>query len=246
MTDELRETLLRRYGDTQARIANPGVYDDVKAPWSYYDANYAAVVAELDPKARIAEIGSGSGSLLAWLRARGFSDLHGVDASPADVEFANGHLEPGVVTLGDAASYLDERAASFDAVFAKAIVEHIPRQDLLRLLRALSRSLRPGGRLIVDVPNMDWILASHERYMDLTHENGFTMESLSTYLALEFEDVRVTGSRLATPSGSQRLLRPVVLLLLRRLLYFVGEGASDVLFSSRSLIAVARAPRPAA
>ena len=131
----------------------------------------------------------------------------------------------------------------FDVVFAKAIVEHIPRPDLLPLVRALARSLRPGGRVIIDVPNMDWILASHERYMDMTHESGFTRESLTTMLSLAFDDVVVRGSELASPTRSQRLLRPLVVRLLRRLFYVVGEGASDLLFSSRSIVAVAQSPR---
>lgn len=243
MTDELRDVLLTRYGETQGLNANPTGYDDVSSSWPYYEANYAALIGELPRDARILEIGCGHGSLLAWLRSRGYDDLVGVDASPSDVELANERLGASVVVVGDAGEYLEEHEGSFDVVFAKAVVEHIPRAELLQLVRALSRSLRRGGRAIVDVPNMDWILASHERYMDLTHEGGFTRESLATLLALGFDDVVVSGSRLAAPTRSQRLLRPLVLRLLRRLLYVVGEGANDLLFSSRSLIAVARAPR---
>ena len=147
------------------------------------------------------------------------------------------------MTLGDAVSFVDAHESSFDIVFAKAIVEHIPRPDLLPLVRALARSLKPGGRVIIDVPNMDWILASHERYMDMTHESGFTRESLTTMLSLAFDDIVVRGSELASPTRSQRLLRPIVMRLLRRLFYVVGEGASDLLFSSRSIIAVAQSPR---
>ena len=35
-----------------------------------------------------------------------------------------------------------------------------------------------GGIAIIDVPNMDWFWNGHERYMDFTHEVGFTPESL--------------------------------------------------------------------
>jgi SAM-dependent methyltransferase len=244
MTDELRELLLARYGSTQGRTANPSVYEDMRSPWPYYTVNYTGLIGDIPRDAHVLEIGCGHGSLLAWLRDQGFRNLAGVDASPSDVELANTRVDGEVAVVGDAVTYLEEHEASFDVVFAKAIVEHIPRAELLRLVRALSESLRPAGRAIVDVPNMDWILASHERYMDMTHESGFTRESLTTMFSLAFDDVVVTGSRLAAPTRSQRLLRPLVLRLMRRLLYIVGEGANDLLFSSRSLIAVARAPRP--
>lgn len=243
MSNDLREALLGSYGETQGRTAHASGYDDPEASWPYYEANYADLIADVTPDAQVLEIGCGHGSLLTWLRARGFTALSGVDASPSDVELANAKLGRPVVTLGDAVSFVEAHEASFDVVFAKAIVEHIPRPDLLRLVRALARSLRPGGRVIIDVPNMDWILASHERYMDMTHESGFTRESLTTMLSLAFDDVVVRGSELASPTRSQRLLRPLVVRLLRRLFYVVGEGASDLLFSSRSIVAVAQSPR---
>ena len=50
---------------------------------------------------------------------------------------------------------------------------------VLPLLEKISSSLKPDGMAIIDVPNMDWILGQHERYMDFTHEVGFTRESLA-------------------------------------------------------------------
>ena len=246
MTNDLRQALLARYGETQARSANPDVYEDIRSFWPYYDTNYGRLVGNLAIDVDVLEIGCGHGSLLAWLSARGFRNISGVDASPMEVQLTNSRLESPIVVEGDAVAYLEEHLAAFDVVFAKAVVEHIPRDDLLPLVRALSRALRPGGMAIIDVPIMDWLMASHERYMDMTHENGFTRESLSTLLALGFDEVVVTGSKLAAPTRSQRLLRPIVLRMVSRMLYLVGEGASDVLFSSRSLIAVAQAPRPIA
>src|SRR5207245_3266519 len=112
----------------------------------------------------------------------------------------------------------------------------------LPTLRASARALVGDGVLLVDVPNMDWLLASHERYMDLTHEGGFTPESLRTLLLLVFDSIDVRGSTTGAPTRSQRLFRRPLVSLLRRLFYLLGEGASDVLFESRSLVAVARRP----
>jgi len=125
----------------------------------------------------------------------------------------------------------------------KALLEHRPKDELLPMLDAAGASLRPGGRLIVEVPNMDWILASHERYMDLTHEVGFTRNSLNAVLSVVFSEVAIQGSRLPNPTRLQRWLRPAIVRLVRGTLYILGEGASETMFEHRSLIAVARAPR---
>ena len=74
-------------------------------------------------------------------------------------------------------------------------------------------------------------------------EVGFTRESLGALLSIVFADVSVRGSRLARPSRSQRWFRRPLVAVLRRAFYVLGEGASDILFESRSLIAVARSPR---
>jgi len=238
-----RNELLARYGETQARQASPAVYEDPSVAWPYYEANYRSMLEPLSREIRICEVGSGHGSLLAWLRSTGFQHVEGVDASPSDVAFANSHLGQGVVVLGEAATFLDGRRVDFDLVIMKAVLEHVAKGELGELLRLIARSLAPGGCLLVDVPNMDWLLASHERYMDLTHEVGFTRESLGALLSIVFADVSVRGSRLARPSRSQRWFRRPLVAVLRRAFYVLGEGASDILFESRSLIAVARSPR---
>lgn len=239
---ELRRALLSRYHELQGAVASGNLYKDLQAHWPYYGANYGDALERFERDASIIELGTGHGSLLAWLRSEGFANVRGVDASESEVAFANAHLGDGVVVTGDAAEHLRQHPQAFDVVVAKATLEHIPLDRLLPLLRATARSLRPGGLLVVDVPNMDWIAAGHERYMDLTHEVGFTRESLETLLRLVFSTVEIRGSRLVLPTRSQRLLRPLTVRALRRMLYILGEGASEVLFESRALVAFARDP----
>ena len=230
----LRDELLERYM-VHAQT--------VTGSWPYYEANYRVILDAYPRSARVCEIGPGHGSLLAWLKSLGFESLSGIEASPGDVVFANTHLGGNVVTLGDAQAFLTRRPGEFDLIVMKAVLEHVAKSDLANFLRAVSTALLPGGMLLIDVPNMDWLMASHERYMDLTHEVGFTRESLATLLSLIFRDVKVVGSRIAGPTRSQRWFRRGLIALLRRAFYVLGEGASDMLFESRSLVATARSPR---
>ena len=248
MTDDelsLPGALLRDYRDGQGAISSSGLYRDIRSTWPYYEANYRRALAGVSGNASVLEVGCGQGSLLAWMKDCGLSNVHGVDASPGDVEFANEHLGPGTVECGDATASLEAHAGSYDLIVTKALLEHIPKEQLLRIVRAFGGALRADGRVLIDVPNMDWLAATHERYMDLTHEVGFTRESLAALLRLEFEECDISGSRIAVETRSQRLFRPLVLRLVRRALYVLGEGASDTLFASRLLVAVARTPRRA-
>jgi SAM-dependent methyltransferase len=241
--DALRRELATRYHDLHARYASSAVYRDLTSTWPYYQVNYADIVKDLPRGTRVLEIGPGHGSLLAWFRSSGFRDVRGVDSSPGDVAFANGHLGADTVTEDDAGHYLRAHETTFGLIAMKAVLEHVTRSSALGLVQAAHRALVPDGLLLVDVPNMDWLLASHERYMDLTHETGFTRESLRTLLLLAFESVDMRGSRPAVLTRSQRLLRRPLIAVTRLFLYVLGEGANDALFESRSLVAVAR-PTP--
>jgi 2-polyprenyl-3-methyl-5-hydroxy-6-metoxy-1,4-benzoquinol methylase len=238
----LRDELLERYL-IHAQSVTGSVYHDVSLAWPYYEANYRSILDSLPHSSRICEVGPGHGSLLAWLKTIGFERLTGIEASPGDVAFANEHLGSDVVALGDAQAFLSERLGEFDLVIMKAVLEHVRKPELATFLRAASASLSTGGTILIDVPNMDWLMASHERYMDLTHEVGFTRESLTTLLSLIFADVTVVGSQIAGPTRSQRWFRRSLIMFLRRVLYILGEGASDLLFESRSLVATAHVNR---
>ena len=106
-------------------------------------------------------------------------NLTGVDLSPHDIEEAAQRVPRATFVHASAIDFLSSHEAAFDVVVARAILEHTPKAEVLPFLSAAAHALRPGGVAIVDVPNMDWLFAGHERYMDFTHEVGFTRESLA-------------------------------------------------------------------
>jgi SAM-dependent methyltransferase len=96
------------------------------------------------------DVGCGSGTLLGLLKHRGFRAL-GVDFSAEAARLAD--AENGVrVVVGslEQAGFPDH---SFDIVTLFHILEHIanPRQ----VLAEVSRILKPGGVIVVQVPNID-------------------------------------------------------------------------------------------
>lgn len=239
----LQDELRRNYLDGHSRNVSSAVYKDLRALWPYFEGNYAFLLS-LPRSVRVLEIGSGSGSLIAWLIDHGFSNLTGIDISAQEVEQAATRGLP--LVCADAHEYLATLEPNgVDIVIAKAMFEHLPKQDGADLLKAVARVLNPEqGMLVLDVPNMDWLLSNHERYMDLTHHVGYTKESISQMMNLYFEAVDVRGSVERAESLAARirvrLVKPMLVGVLRFLLRIMGEGAANVMFESRSIIAVGK------
>lgn len=241
--NRLQDALRRNYLSGHSQHVSGTVYQDLRVLWPYFELNYGYLL-DLPRDARILEIGSGSGSLIAWLVDHGFTNLAGVDISQEEVERAKHRGLP--LVWADAHEYLTGLSdSSIDVFIAKAMFEHLSKQDAADLLNAATRVLTPGsGMAVLDVPNMDWLLSNHERYMDLTHHVGYTRESLSQMLRLYFDMVEVLGSREPVESIAGwvriRIVKPLLVKLLRFLFRVIGEGAANILFESRSIIGVGR------
>jgi SAM-dependent methyltransferase len=205
----------------------------------YSQKYYLPYISEISFDDPILEIGCNRGYLIKCLTSFGFSDLTGIDLSSDDLKQA-ALLNPTVTFIhSDATTYLEQNIGSFSLIVLKAVLEHIPKPEIPKLISALKTSLKPGGILLIDVPNMDWLFASHERYMDFTHEVGFTKESLGQLLRQQFEDVHIIPvDNIIQTSIIRRVLKPIARKIINTLLSIADlEGASSPLWC-RSIIAV--------
>lgn len=115
--DQLRQMLLHNYRAGRGQISSASVYSDVCVFWTYYECNYRTLLPSRD--ATVLEVGTGHGGLLAWLRSQVIENIEGVDASPGDVEYANTHLDEGVVKHGDAVEFLKRSEKKYDLIIIK-------------------------------------------------------------------------------------------------------------------------------
>lgn len=242
-----RAELFASYESTHMAYVEPA--EQVQSTWfrEYTILNYLPHLSAVDrASAAVLDVGCNRGYLLAALAGLEFRRLTGIDLSPEAVDRARKLVPQAEVLYGDAAEYLQGQPGAFDVIFIKAVLEHMPKAEVLPLLKRARDSLKPGGILVVDVPNMDWIFASHERYMDFTHEIGFTRESLGQLMRNVFGEVTVNGSLPVMAHTARwmlaRWLRPAVIRFLTLLFKVIGEGADEVLWYSRSIIAVTRCP----
>src|SRR5262245_17969589 len=124
---DLVALLRKQYHSGHSARVSTAIYHDVRAQWPYFAVNYGCLLG-LPRSARVLELGSGSGSLLAWLASLGFKDVRGVEVSEQEVLRACAAGLP--VTHAEARDYLrDQAQGAFDVVVLKALLEHMSKAD---------------------------------------------------------------------------------------------------------------------
>lgn len=111
---------------------------------------------------RVIDLGSGMGGFVRLLSAAGH-EAWGVDADEACVAAARA-LGCEIVQA-DVLDYLSGlEPGSVDAIFSAHLVEHLPYQTVLDVIRLSHRVLRPGGRLLLVTPNPRALITHLEFY----------------------------------------------------------------------------------
>lgn len=148
----------------------------------------------------VVDLGAGNCEFVNEVRA---ARRVAVDLNPDTASFA----EPGVEVLttrsDDLAALADE---SVDVVFTSNFFEHLPtKQDLMLTLEECHRVTRPGGRIVVLMPNVRYLAGRYWDYLDhhlpLTHLSvgealeiaGYDIEErVGRFLPYTVKDARFT------------------------------------------------------
>lgn len=212
------------YGNYSASFGEQKALD-ASVQHAQYEATYDALTTNRD--AVIADLGCGKGEWLAWMAAKGFTQLTGVDLSPSDLAIARQNnparawIEENVIT------FLESQTAAFDLLHAKDIIEHFTKDEFIRFLLAAKTALKPGGELWLLTFNAQSPLSSAIRYGDFTHEIGLTPASMAQCLrACGFTHISVQGRHYCSnsTSGKIRSILGQIVFQLSRLLLKIRHG----------------------
>jgi ubiquinone/menaquinone biosynthesis C-methylase UbiE len=198
---------------------NPGEYDKMRRLedeywWFVGRRELALMLLRKHSNKRsgdVLDLGCGTGAVMA--SATEFSEsVTGLDMSDRALEYAH-QRELSGLTQADG-TLLPFSDASFDAIVALDIFEHIEKDDLA--FAEAYRVLRPGGILVLSVPAHRWLWSKHD--VALHHFRRYTVREISQQLArARFE--------IETASYAVFLLFPLV--VLSRLLERFRPGPAE-------------------
>jgi SAM-dependent methyltransferase len=108
------------------------------------------------PGRRALEVGCGAGDFLSLLQGRAV-EVHGLDFSEEAIRLARGRAPSAKLRAGTLAS-AGYGEGFFDVAWSFHVLEHV--EDPAAFLRELARVLKPGGDLLLRVPNADGLEAA--------------------------------------------------------------------------------------
>jgi SAM-dependent methyltransferase len=192
-------------------------------------------LARPTPCARVLEVGPGAGGLSLALAARG-ARMFAVETARAGLEILRRRLpEAGVALVSEKRAGLPFAEASFDALVAQHVIEHLA--DPETAVSEWRRVLAPGARAAVATPNAHYPDPAH--FADPHHVRVFSAEELAALFAgADFwvETVYTLFPYLPRFPGRGRV-SALLSGLFRRLPHFSARG--------RTLMLAARRPRSA-
>jgi SAM-dependent methyltransferase len=154
--------------------------------WYYMPRKWEHDVAihDLQGRSKVLEVGCGVGDFVTRMRENGW-DAEGIELNDSAVQTAQARGLP--VRRIDLTELAAENTGQYDAVCSFQVLEHVPNTgDILQSCCAL---LKPGGRLIIGVPNADSYLCYQFNLLDmpphhLTRWSPAVLERLPAYFPL--------------------------------------------------------------
>ncbi|HEX8248691.1 MAG TPA: class I SAM-dependent methyltransferase [Pyrinomonadaceae bacterium] len=220
------------------------VTEDYQHPATYLstgnpavDFQYSVEVFEADlssylPHNRetpILDVGCGWGQLLWWLREKGYTNIQGIDIGKAQ-EAHGDSIGLDITRVEDSTIFLENLDSKYELIIMNHIIEHMPAAEGIKMLKAAYKALRPGGRIIVQTPNLCAIGANHGRYIEITHVTGYTESSLHQIVNLAgFANIELFGSKTAFRLAPRRLVLLVLQFISRAIwrIMLLAEWGTD-------------------
>ena len=168
---------------------------DLTRAFEHQSARYDELFGPFLPKCGTAiDVACGYGNMLFFLESRGFAAT-GFDLDQKQVDLARSiGLD---ARHGDLSTEL-EAARGVDLISAMDVIEHLDKNDAVKLLREIYTALSPAGLLLLRCPCADGFTGAHDVFNDMTHRWGATSVVIRQMLqAIGFQRIELVD--LAVP-----------------------------------------------
>ena len=187
----------------------------------YYSAVRKEILPLLPARAsRVLDVGCGHGSTGSFLKSEQKADfVAGIEIVPEAAQEAKKVLDDVALLNLDQSKALPFPEQSFDLILCLDVLEHLV--DPWQALKLLTKYLKPGGAMIISLPNvrnfrvvLPLLLQGTFQYsdsglLDSTHLRFFTKKSsleLAAYSGLQIELVENTGRKTGSITWIANLL----------------------------------------
>ena len=161
--------------ETYNRIAEDWYNDHHSDGWWVEGTN--KFISLLEPGATVLDVGCGAGVKSKYLMERGLKVI-GVDFSEKMIEIAKSEVPQGEFYVKDIYELRDFNR-TFDAVFAQAVLLHIPKARIEEAMNNLVAKLNKGGYLYVAVKQVR--SGEKDERIEVENDYGYSYERLFTY-----------------------------------------------------------------
>ncbi|MCI0465641.1 MAG: class I SAM-dependent methyltransferase [Beijerinckiaceae bacterium] len=243
-----KQVMYDNYDQTHRNYGN-----HTESAWQARFQGHVQVLRAMLPpgkSAPILDLGCGDGLLLAVAQALGYTNLAGVDLSDTLIRSAAKRSRAKLYNEDGLEFLRSQPDGAFEAIIAFDIFEHLTRPYLFEISREIARVLKPGGRLILRVPNGCSPLYGRLLWSDLTHERPFTAGAIQQLLLplgfdriepRDFAPFEVRGIKSAIMAAAWQIFRAVTLL---RVALELGRASGEVLTINLHIIAHKRNSEP--
>lgn len=138
----------------------------------------------INADSKIIEIGCNDGEFLREMSAGGFKNIFAVEPAQDAYDLA---IAKGIDVMQEfltpaLASDIASTRGKFDLFLSRQNLEHI--SDLRGVAKSIETLVRPGGYVLIEVPNFSCNLRSRDYSLWEEHVNYFTIDTLHNFMAL--------------------------------------------------------------
>ncbi len=170
------------------------------------------------PDSSVLEVGCSTGLFLAYLKEKGVGDFLGIDRDRSLARYVPKSVADHFLAA-DVWDFLEDNASGrrFDIAVLFDVLEHFTPQDGARLLKGLAGVLKPGGRVLLKLPNMSSPWGAKYQFGDLTHKAAYNPASVRQLaLAAGYSDIACYPCPEGSPA--RRFLDPLFHRILSKIL----------------------------
>lgn len=191
-----------------------------------------------DKSVNILDAGCGNGGFVSWLAELGYLNSSGIDISKEMIDIGKS-LNINNIYQADIFEYLQKNINTYEVIFCRDVLEHLTKPEVFELFKLFFDSLKPGGKVIVQVPNGYSPNYGKIFYSDFTHETLFSEAALNQVAQSTGFKSLLIKEITPVPDGIKSGLRFILWKLLKQWYKFIQliETGDSKGFYSQNIIA---------